>query len=188
MITLEQFLVVVGISASADVPVETYTLNKEFNVVQQTQTYNIDQEQLICLADNIYFEARNQGTAGWQAVAAVTLNRVKDSRFPNTVCEVVKQGPTRKSWKNDGTYYPVRHRCQFSWYCDGMADDVHSEDEKIYNRIKDLAELAMIPTVKLLDITDGATHYHADYVKPEWAKTKTRTIEIGDHIFYRWEK
>ena len=46
----------------------------------------------------------------------------------------------------------------------------------------------MIPTVNLLDITDGATHYHADYVLPSWAATKTKTIEIGDHIFYRWEK
>ena len=53
------------------------------------------QEEISCMADNIYFEARNQGTAGWSAVASVTLNRVKDKRFPNTVCEVVKQGPTR---------------------------------------------------------------------------------------------
>ena len=40
----------------------------------------------------------------------------------------------------------------------------------------------------VIDITDGATHYHADYVRPSWAKTKTKTIEIEDHIFYRWEK
>ena len=43
-------------------------------------------------------------------------------------------------------------------------------------------------STNMIDITDGATHYHADYVKPAWAKTKTKTIEIGDHIFYRWEK
>ena len=150
-----------------------------------------------CLTKNIYFEAKNQSIAGQIAVALVVLNRVKDKRFPNTICAVIYEGPTYESWKTrqipdlpkeSRKYYPRRDRCQFSWYCDGMADDVHSEDEKIYNRIKDLAELAMIPTVKLLDITDGATHYHADYVKPEWAKTKTRTIEIGDHIFYRWEK
>ena len=188
MISLEQFLLLVGISAAAEMQEQKYNLTEKYNVQEDTQPYDIDQKQLTCLADNIYFEARNQGTAGWQAVAAVTLNRVKDSRFPNTVCEVVKQGPTRKSWKNDGTYYPIRHRCQFSWYCDGLADDIHPKDEKVYDRIKDLAELAMIPTVNLLDITDGATHYHADYVKPEWAKTKTKTVEIGDHIFYRWEK
>ena len=188
MISLEQLLVLVGIASASEVPVETFNITEEYNLQENTQPYYINPDELTCLADNIYFEARNQGTAGWQAVAAVTLNRVKDTRFPNTVCEVVKQGPTRKSWKNDGTYYPVRHRCQFSWYCDGMADVIHPKDEKIYNKIEDLAELAMIPTVNLLDITDGATHYHADYVLPSWAATKTKTVEIGDHIFYRWEK
>ena len=38
--------------------------------------------------------------------------------------------------------------------------------------------------IKLLDITDGALWYHADYVKPSWAKHKKITTEIGDHIFY----
>jgi spore germination cell wall hydrolase CwlJ-like protein len=42
--------------------------------------------------------------------------------------------------------------------------------------------------VQVVDITEGATHFHADYVRPAWRKTKTRTIEIEDHIFYRWEK
>ena len=42
--------------------------------------------------------------------------------------------------------------------------------------------------ITVVDITEGATHYHADYVYPTWRKTKTKTIEIEDHIFYRWEK
>ena len=52
----------------------------------------------------------------------------------------------------------------------------------------DYAELYLRPDIILIDITDGATHYHADYVFPEWRKSKTKTVEIGDHIFYRWEK
>ena len=71
-----------------------------------------------CLADNIYFEARNQGFAGWVAVAQVTLNRVRDDRFPNTICEVVKQGLTYESG------FPIRDKCQFSWYCDGKSDTI----------------------------------------------------------------
>ena len=67
--------------------------------------------QLTCLAQNIYFESRDQPTVGQMAVASVVLNRVHDSRYPNTICGVVKQGPTY-SWKKD---FPVRHRCQFSW-------------------------------------------------------------------------
>ena len=38
-----------------------------------------------------------------------------------------------------------------------------------------------------IDLTDGALFYHADYVTPGWAKTKIKTVEIQDHIFYRWE-
>ena len=71
---------------------------------------------------------------------------------------------------------------------DGKKDLVHKKDKKIYKKIKDLAHISLIPGVNLLDITDGATHYHADYVQPAWRKSKTKTVEIGDHIFYRWEK
>ena len=41
--------------------------------------------------------------------------------------------------------------------------------------------------ISFVDITDGALFYHADYVYPSWAKTKQRTTEIDDHIFYRWD-
>ena len=137
-----------------------------------------------CLTENIYFEARGQGQAGWLAVAQVTQNRVDDRRFPNTVCEVVKQGLTYASGD------PIRNKCQFSWYCDGKSDK--PKNTKVYNEISELVnyiyDVKGQPNHELLDITDGATHYHADYVRPSWAKTKTKTIEIEDHIFYRWEK
>ena len=53
---------------------------------------------LVCLALNVYHEAKNQSFLGQVAVAQVVMNRVKDKRYPNTVCEVVKQGQTYK-WK-----------------------------------------------------------------------------------------
>ena len=137
-----------------------------------------------CLIENIYFEARGQGQAGWLAVAQVTQNRVDDRRFPNTICEVVRQGLTYASGD------PIRNKCQFSWYCDGKSDK--PKNIKVYNSIYELVnyiyDIKNYPDHELLDITDGATHYHADYVRPSWAKTKTKTIEIEDHIFYRWEK
>ena len=139
-----------------------------------------------CLAKNMYYEARNQGTAGLLAVTAVVINRVNDSRFPNTVCEVIKQGPIRPSWKRDGTFFPIKHRCQFSWWCDGKNDEP-KEVEKYETFLKYAGEI-LNGDLPFIDITDGATHYHADYVTPAWAKTKTRTIEIEDHIFYKWNK
>jgi len=143
------------------------------------------ENHVVCLAKNMYYEARNQGTAGLLAVVSVVLNRVNDSRFPNSICEVIKQGPIRASWKRDGTYYPIKHRCQFSWYCDGKSDN--PKEIRLYEKYLSLAEGILNNEIPFLDITDGATFYHADYVTPGWAKTKHRTIEIEDHIFYKWK-
>ena len=139
-----------------------------------------------CLAKNMYYEARNQGTAGRLAVSNVVFNRVRDTRFPNTVCEVVEQGPVRESWKKNGVMHPVRHKCQFSWFCDGKSDE--PKNMKEYEEILDFSLTMLSNNYILIDITDGALFYHADYVKPSWAKTKHRTTEIGDHIFYTWDK
>jgi spore germination cell wall hydrolase CwlJ-like protein len=76
-----------------------------------------------CLAKNMYYEARNQNLAGMLAVTNVVFNRVNDVRFPNSICKVVQQGPTAKSIKEPDVEYPLRHKCQFSWYCDGKPDD-----------------------------------------------------------------
>ena len=57
-----------------------------------------------------------------------------------------------------------------------------------YSVLYDMALDLVYGDITVVDITEGATHYHADYVYPAWRKTKTKTIEIEDHIFYRWEK
>ena len=139
----------------------------------------------ICLALNTYHEAKNQSMIGQIATAQVVMNRVADDRYPNTVCEVVKQGPHRPSWENPEKEYPVKHRCQFSCYCDGKSDI--PKNEKAWKKAQDYAYLVLYNKINL-DVTEGATHYHATYVRPAWAKTKTRTTRIEKHIFYRWEK
>ena len=153
-----------------------------------------DVEEARCLAENVYHEARNQGTAGWLAVASVTMNRVTDGRFPNTICEVVFQAETKESWKTKGKkdilaseriFNPIHHRCQFSWYCDGKSDDINNVS--VYMEIMQFSRLLLTSETVMFDITDGATFYHADSITPSWAKSKIKTIEIGDHIFYRWK-
>ena len=141
-------------------------------------------QDVSCLALNIYHEARGQSIAGQIAVGQVTLNRVKDNRFPNTICEVVMQGPHRASWKGTGEMIPVRHRCQFSWYCDGKSDKI--KQRKAYNQIVSLSQILI--DQDMIDITSGATHYHAYYVSPAWARSKKRTTKIEDHIFYKWDR
>ena len=139
----------------------------------------------VCLALNTYHEAKNQSLVGQIATAQVVMNHVEDDRFPNTICEVVKQGPTRPSWEDPEKEYPIKHRCQFSWYCDGKDDT--PKNEKAWRKAQDVAFLVYYNKIQL-DVTEGATHYHATYVRPAWAKTKKRTTRIEKHIFYRWEK
>ena len=109
-------------------------------------------------------------------------NRVASDMYPNTVCGVVRQGPHRESWRKNGVYHPVKHRCQFSWYCDGKPDK--PGNIKQYDEMFKFALLIIKGEISLLDITDGALWYHADYVRPDWSFHKKITTEIGDHIFY----
>ena len=137
-----------------------------------------DKPEMWCLALNIYYESRSSNRADRMAVADVVLNRVNHTNYPNTVCEVVQQG---KQYA-DGRM--VRNRCQFSWYCDGKSDwptnmDAWVEAQQIaYN---------MLVHSDARGITEGATHYHATYVSPQWARDFALVGRIGEHIFYRWE-
>ena len=133
-------------------------------------------EAITCLALNIYFESRNQPIEGQVAVSQVVLERVKSKKYPNTVCEVVFQGPTY-SWSVN---YPIRDRCQFSWYCDGLSDK--PKDKTAWLNSLEVAEKVYYG---LTDIVKGATHYHSVKVNPWWAKYKVKVKQIGDHIFYR---
>ena len=123
---------------------------------------------LMCMATNIYHESKFQSMLGQIAVGQVVMNRVEDSRFPNNVCDVVTQAVTYK-----GTDKPVIHKCQFSWYCDGKKDTPVLKSDEWYNA-KRYARMVLYGTITL-DFTEGATHYHATYVRPAWAKTKTKT-------------
>ena len=139
------------------------------------------EKQHECLAKNIYFEARNEPFAGQFAVALVTLNRVHDTAFPNTICEVVYQGIHHA----DG--FPKRDRCQFSWYCDGASDQVRNQ--RAWEEVQKTANLAMLQYSSIkaegLDYTEGARFYHTFEVNPRWSKVYPKVGRIGDLIFYR---
>ena len=132
------------------------------------------------LAMNLYFEAGNQSDAGRLAVGYVTLNRVMSMSYPDTVQEVVQQGPTYTNWK--GNVWPVKHQCQFSWYCDGKSDKPTEPDS--WQRAKDIAYGVMNHDLGL-GLTDGADHYHANFIEPFWAPHMTLVTTIGNHKFYK---
>ena len=136
-------------------------------------------EMLTCLALNVYHESKNQSLIGQIAVAQVTMNRVRDERYPDNVCDVVKQGLTYK-WNPS---IPIRNKCQFSWYCDGKSDK--PRDEHAWDKAMLVAHGVYYGNLD--DFVEGATHYHAHYVLPSWASSKTYITRIDDHIFYRWD-
>jgi spore germination cell wall hydrolase CwlJ-like protein len=149
------------------------------NVAQAQTVFKIeDHPQAHCMALNVYYEARGSNLADKYAVSDVVLNRVRDPRYPNTICEVVKQGV------QDSNGNMIRNKCQFSWYCDGKNDNPQNEDLWKESQI---VAWSIITWDKHRGITEGATHYHATYVNPRWAKTLQLVGRIGAHIFYRWE-
>ena len=151
--------------------------------------------EAVCMALNIYYESRSDNLAGQYAVADVVLNRVQDSRYPNSICEVIKEGPVRESWKtkkdpdlseSERIFNPIRNMCQFSWWCDGKSDE--PKDETGWAQAQYVAGNIMY-NGKYRGITEGATHYHATYVKPKWRfdRGMNHIGRIGSHIFYRWD-
>ena len=124
-----------------------------------------------CMALNIYFEARGSSIADQAAVADVVLNRVLDSRYPDTVCEVITQGGT------------ARNKCQFSWFCDGKSDQ---PKDMVSWKQSELIAYQIMYFNRFRGITEGSTHYHATYVNPKWSSSLIQTGRIGEHIFYRW--
>jgi spore germination cell wall hydrolase CwlJ-like protein len=127
---------------------------------------------LQCLAENIYFEARGEPLEGQYAVAEVTLNRRWAERFPHTICEVVHEtrwDPNRRrfvadfSWTELGALSPPGGRAwkQAMAVASAAYDDLHTP------------------------AAPGALFYHATSVRPEWARNRTTVATIGNHIFYR---
>ena len=125
---------------------------------------------LMCLALNVYHEARSDEMIGQYAVAHVVMNRVQHDRFPDDICAVVHQG-----------YHKGKHKCQFSWYCDGKSDTPHDPEAWAWAVLVAYDVLQS----RVPDPTYGATHYHATYVKPYWADHYKQTVTLGSHIFYK---
>lgn len=165
---------------------KTLSLEEKYSIISlfeelrphelETKQYKpVIASELACLAEVIYFEARGEGDEGMLAVGHVVLNRASDERFPKTICGVVKQGKHVRG-------KPLRNKCQFSYYCDGIPDIVTDEDS--YIRSTKLA----------FDILSGRSNnpvsnslfYHATYVRPRWSKVFALVRRINKHLFYTY--
>lgn len=139
-------------------------LTRTIEEFKTSDTYT--KQEINCLIKNVYFEARNESNLGKNAVIDVTFNRIKHKNYPNTICGVVYQ------YK------------QFSWYWDGLSDN--PKNENALKKCEDFVYkiLALKHYQILKGTTNGATHYHADYVTPYWSKHLTMVAKRDTHIFY----
>jgi spore germination cell wall hydrolase CwlJ-like protein len=131
-------------------------------------------KDLDCLALNIYREAGHEPFEGKVGVAQVTLNRVADPKFPNSVCAVV--------YERTAVYSKVI--CQFSWYCDANHRN-RKINEAAYADSYAVATKVYLEGFRLPSL-EPALYYHADYVSPNWRLE--RITKIGAHIFYSGKK
>ena len=138
------------------------------NPIYDIDVDNLNVRETFCLAQNIWFEARNTSLEDQILVAQTTINRVHDRRYESTICEVV--------WE---------HR-QFSWTHDGKSDAIQFTnpiDVRIWNQILETAILVQEGYIE--DRSNGATHYHAHYVSPGWARKKIWLTSTDGHRFYK---
>lgn len=164
-----------------EIPVKPVQTFKESDDVMYSPSLAIryNQDDIQCLQANIFHEARNQSNLGKLAVATVTVNRYQSNYFPNTICGVVTHGK-----KVNGQ--PVRNKCAFSWYCDGLGDRPNLKNKITFNAWVEAGILAKKVLNEELDILSNATHYHTRWVKPYWHNHPSMTLVkvVDDHIFY----
>jgi N-acetylmuramoyl-L-alanine amidase len=130
---------------------------------KQQAPADLSENDLFCMVQNVYHEARDQSLLGQAAVAHVTLNRVRSAAYPASVCGVV--------WQPG----------QFSWTEDGRSDRMTDLDA--IGKAVDIALAALRGKSK--DPTGGALNYYAHHkVRPNWAKAGYRFI-LGEHTFVR---
>lgn len=123
-----------------------------------------------CLAQALYYEARGEGKMGQEAIAEVIFTRMRTGNYGNSICAVVYEGAGHA-------------HCQFSFTCNG--DLSQPKNPRSWIRAQELAARILTGEVRLKGVTDGATNYHATSVDPSWAGALQRTVQIGNHIFYK---
>jgi spore germination cell wall hydrolase CwlJ-like protein len=124
-----------------------------------------------CLAEAMYYEARGEGIDGEKAIAEVVFHRMKSAGYPHSICGVVYQGAA------------LKHACQFSFTCSGQL--LQPKMPGAWQRAKRLAARILGGLIQLEDVTEDAVSFHAAGVQPGWGERLIRTIQIGNHVFYR---
>lgn len=127
---------------------------------------------VLCLALNIYHEARSEMIPGQYAVAHVTMNRAGSQ---SNICKTVT-AKHQFSWTT--TLLKRTGPNRFALKPQGMP-----KDERAWHLAKHIARYALANPK--FDVTLGATHYHTTKVRPTWRKSMQFVKRMGNHVFYR---
>jgi spore germination cell wall hydrolase CwlJ-like protein len=135
-----------------------------------------DPNQVLCLAQNIYHEARQETIAGQMAVAHVTMNRVNNAeRYGTTVCDVVYETRIRNG----------REIAQFSWVTDEPTVNLDNYVERgAFELAAELATMVIHSNNSEHVYMDGAMfYYNPAKADPRWANSMWEVASIGNHLF-----
>ena len=143
-------------------------------LIAQLEREDVWMKQISCLARNVYYEARGESLEGQKAVALVTLNRVENSMFPDTICGVVNERKTVKG----------RTKCQFSWRCESHTNPKKAVRQSHESYQAALTAILEYETLTTTLVTKDTLFFHAKHVRPFWRKVKQRLTRIDNHIFY----
>ena len=142
----------------------TATLHAK-SINDSSHAQKLSKAQIECLIKNAYFESRNQGVKGMQAVTWVVLNRTKHPSYPSTPCAVIAQPK------------------QFSWYGN---KPIQIKEKDAYMQAERVVEGVL--SGKLKDNTNASTHFHSTRIKPVWTNRLSYTTTISSHCFYKLKK
>ena len=152
------------VAPQAAVDAQPVTARSLAELVSRADTSEPLSEQMRCLAGAVYFEARGEPLYGQLAVAKVVINRSRSGQFPKSYCGVVYQ------------------RSQFSFVRGGTMPRIR-EDTAAWRQARAIAQIAHHDHWD--SAAEEALYFHADYVRPSWAKRRVAAATINRHIFYR---
>ena len=139
-----------------------------FNSIADAAPINCDQirnDEQVCLACNLYHEARGEEELGIAAVAMVTLNRVQSSRYPDSICKVVWQ------------------KSQFSWTNDGKSDQIY--DALRWENVLRISKMVLDKTLSISKIDPGVLWYHRYDIEKDWSNKMQVAAVVGNHKFFK---
>jgi len=155
-------------SVSTSMASTTLPTLRELSELTTTSQKNSSKSDLYWMAMNIYHEAGNQPLIGKIAVGIVTLNRLNDKRYPKNIRDVVTEPQ------------------QFSWYNTRSANTPPTSNAR-WKESYEVAKLLLTKAIgsDIIKLLEGATHFHATSVKPDWVNKVHKVAQIEGHIFYR---